>query len=633
MICFSKLYKILIIFTSLLAHSLFAQWPALPAPNVSVSASPGNEHNYHACSDGFSGSIIVWEDDKAADNDIYVQRISNNASTLWANGGASVCVRAGHQHGPKITNVGNGSAIICWRDSRNGNNDIYAQYVNSGGVMQWTENGIAICTSNNDQDNFQIIADNSGGAIIVWEDKRNGNEDIYAQKVDAAGVVQWTANGVVICNASNNQQEPKLCSDGAGGAIITWQDKRSGTEDIYAQRINSAGIVQWTANGVVVCNSSNAQVGPSLISDSAGGAIITWEDKRSGNFDIYAQKINSSGTVLWTANGVIICNAPNVQELPKITTDGANGAIIVWEDSRSGAEDIYAQKINAAGLIQWSSNGVVICDATNMQKSPEIAAAKYGGALITWEDKRSGNEDIYCALLYSDGSTDLPANGQAVSAVSNSQKKPQIFLVGENNWIIIWEDNRNNNKDLYAQGLNPTVYSPLPVDLLFFKGVYHNNEVALSWATASECNNDCFIIERLYGDNDVDSIGRVKGNGTCNQIKYYSYTDPFPSKGLVYYRLKQKDFDGNYKYVPIITVIAEEDHKNIGLYPNPCDGKFFFSGLNAKHSIRINNNKGEIVLEAQIIPNGHQVDISDFPKGIYYVQLIEANETFKLLVE
>ncbi|MFX1452538.1 MAG: hypothetical protein ACFFCM_17000, partial [Promethearchaeota archaeon] len=139
----------------------------------------------------------------------------------------------------------------------------------------WNNNGNAICTSPGSQTQAQICSDGAGGAIITWQDSRSGNYAIYAQRITSAGNIQWTLNGVVICNASDNRWVPQICSDGAGGAIITWEDSRTGSRDIYAQRINSAGNVQWTLNGTVISNASSSQTDPQICSDGAGGAIIT----------------------------------------------------------------------------------------------------------------------------------------------------------------------------------------------------------------------------------------------------------------------------------------------------------------------------------------------------------------------
>jgi len=73
---------------------------------------------------------------------------------------------------------------------------------------------------------------------------------------------EWTTNGVSICTASGGQSYPKILSDGLGGAIITWQDSRSGNYDIYAQRVSSTGVVLWTTNGVSICTASGDQWNP-----------------------------------------------------------------------------------------------------------------------------------------------------------------------------------------------------------------------------------------------------------------------------------------------------------------------------------------------------------------------------------
>src|SRR4030042_6654231 len=115
--------------------------------------------------------------------------------------------------------------------------------------------------------------------------------------------IVWSANGTAICTAGNEQNDSQLVSDGAGGVIITWVDARSGTSDIYAQRINAVGVVQWGTNGIPICTATSVQRAPRLVSDGAGGAIITWEDNRSlyFGFNICAQRVTSTGNAQCTA--------------------------------------------------------------------------------------------------------------------------------------------------------------------------------------------------------------------------------------------------------------------------------------------------------------------------------------------
>src|SRR5262245_8077569 len=82
-----------------------------------------------------------------------------------------------------------------------------------------------------------MVPDGAGGAIIAWSDFRNGNIDIFAQHITAAGTVAggWPASGLAICTAASDQFGPRIVADGAGGAILTWMDARNGTNlDIYA---------------------------------------------------------------------------------------------------------------------------------------------------------------------------------------------------------------------------------------------------------------------------------------------------------------------------------------------------------------------------------------------------------------
>jgi hypothetical protein len=133
-----------------------------------------------------------------------------------------------------------------------------------------------------------------------WYDQFGGaNSDIYAQRINGSGAVQWTANGVTISTAAYFQRSPKIVSDGSSGAFITWHDsRRFTTTDIYAQRIDGSGAVQWTANGVAISTAAGNQVEPTIVSDGSGGAIITWQDLRGGGTsDIYASRVFSDGAL------------------------------------------------------------------------------------------------------------------------------------------------------------------------------------------------------------------------------------------------------------------------------------------------------------------------------------------------
>jgi hypothetical protein len=437
-----------------------AQWSTDSTVNNPICVAAGGQFRPVIISDGAGGAIIAWEDSRSGTSDIYAQRISAGGVVLWQANGVPICTASDDQFFPALVSDDSGGAIITWQDYRNLSiPDIYAQRVDAGGTTRWTTNGVPVCTAADEQFRPVIVTDGAGGAIIVWEDFRNGPQfDIYAQRVNAAGSVQWTADGVAISTADNDQRAPTIVADGTGGAIITWEDSRgSGIPDIYAQRINAAGSVQWAANGVPVAIAPLNQNTPTITSDGAGGAIITWWDVRGGSAsDIYAQRLNANGAAQWTANGVAICTAPSSQLVPSIVSDGAGGAIITWWDQRNSTQyDIYAQRVNAAGLVQWTTDGVPISTAPGDQYVTSLVQDDSGGAIITWQDgRRIANDDIRAQRVNSTGVVQWTPDGAAISTASGSQNRPVITTDGRGGAIIAWQDLRGTTADIYAQQVN-----------------------------------------------------------------------------------------------------------------------------------------------------------------------------------
>ena len=390
---------------------------------IAISTAPGGELPY-LVSDGAGGAVITWTDLRTGNNyDVYAQRVDATGIVLWPSEGVPICTTACNERCRDITSDGTGGAIITWSDDRSGDGcDIYAQRVDASGRVLWKANGVSVCSAEKDQGFTQVVSDGAGGAVITWADFREGNHfSIYAQRVDGSGKTLWQTDGVPVCTAPGSRL-PRVTSDGNGGVIVTWRDPRRTTNyDIYAQRIDGSGDAMWQTDGIPVCTAAGAKWWPLVISDAAGGAIITWRDYRSGtNYDIYAQRVNPSGKMLWKSNGVPVCTNTFNERYHEMTSDGAGGAIIAWYDERStGNYDIYAQRVSSSGKALWRVNGVAVCTAPEDQQYPNVTADRTGNAIITWLDLRSTtNYDVYVQRVRSNGAigpvkgrTDQPQSG------------------------------------------------------------------------------------------------------------------------------------------------------------------------------------------------------------------------------
>jgi hypothetical protein len=438
----------------LLASAAQAQWRLDGFP---ASVVPYSQEAPVIASDGAGGAIMAWVDFRNGLTDIYAQRMSPAGIPLWAADGVAVCAAGGDQYSPVITTDEAGGVVVAWYDFRNGNTDIFAQRLNGAGAPLWTVNGVGLCTDGSNQFSPVIVADGNGGVIAAWVDTRTDiSGDVYAQRVNASGLPQWTANGVPLCVSGMEQSALVIATDGAGGAIVSWQDWRAFDYDVYAQRVNSAGATQWAANGIAVLAFFSDQRAPAIVSDGAGGAIIAWEDARLvGNVDIYAQRVNGAGATLWPGAGIAACVALRTQAYIEMASDGAGGAILTWEDFRSSSTyDVYAQRIAAAGVPVWTANGVPVCtEPLWTQYSPSIASDGAGGAVIAWPDGRNGNiDDVYAQRVSGAGVPMWTADGVAVCNAAGNQFYPVVASDGVGGVIVAWYDYRSGaGAEVYAQ--------------------------------------------------------------------------------------------------------------------------------------------------------------------------------------
>ncbi|MDG6005564.1 hypothetical protein BIY37_04855 [Candidatus Brocadia sapporoensis] len=440
-----------------------AAWSSHSQENTAICTASGQQSSPQIIDDGVGGAIIAWEDARDIHFDIYVQRIDAQGNALWQKDGVPVCAAPENQKRPRMVSDGDGGAIIVWHDMRSGigNYDVYAQRIDAKGNTLWMKDGIPVCSEVKDQDSPCITSDGVGGAIIVWEDFRTNYADLYGQRINKNGETLWAKNGVLVCGVSGAQNAPEIVSDGTGGAIVVWQDFRRNYADIYAQRLDASGTMLWDKFGIAVCTAQGHESFAVAVSNGAEGAIITWVDTRNGtnNNDIFAQQIDGNGAVQWLLNGIPLCTAPGNQNYPVITTDGAGGAISAWWDMRSGDFNIFAQRIDISGCVQWEDNGTAICIESGIQNRVSIVSDNNCGAILAWNDNRGfpADFDVYAQRIDRKGMPLWKKNGVAISTASDTQCFPVLVGDGTGGAIITWQDGRQKDKnywDLYAQKIN-----------------------------------------------------------------------------------------------------------------------------------------------------------------------------------
>jgi hypothetical protein len=435
----------------------FGQWSVDPAVNTPIAVSAGDKFDTDLISDGEGGSIIAWYEYRAGGSaDVYVQKLDQNGVPQWTPEGVAVCTAPSYQLGERIATDGDGGVIVVWHDERSGSSfDIYAQRIDRDGVAQWTTNGVPIAVTGSSEEFPAIEPDGKGGAFIAW-----GRNGIHAQRVDASGTIKWTANGIPVCTAGGDHRFPKIVGDGSGGALVTWLDIRAGL-DVYLQRIDSSGVAQWAVNGVPAVTVGGTHDRPSMVSDGAGGAIVVWEDHRNPTGDIYVQRMDGSGARMWGTGGVPMTLAGGEQDFyfdgfgtnSQIVADGQGGAIVAWMDGRSGGNDVYAQRVNAAGVVQWTPDGAPVTVAPGEQWWTTLTEDGDGGAIFVWEDARNGEFDLYAQRLDAGGDPAWAIDGLPLATAAGQQRKPEMAACGNGTAVVSFWDGRNADYGIFAQNI------------------------------------------------------------------------------------------------------------------------------------------------------------------------------------
>ncbi len=337
-----------------------------------------------AASDSAGGAFVTW----LRVGHAYVTRIASTGALVPGWSSAGIDVGAASQV-PRIVADGTGGALLVWEAP-----GVVAQRVLANGSLPWGANGIDLDGGGWAPD---AVADGSGGAIVVWAPGR-------AQRVSSGGALPWGPSGAEI---SSEFDQPRAAPDGVGGVIVVVQSIGSDDQpDLVAVRLDASGVrpAGWSSSGgVSICAALRAQTEHAVVSDGAGGAIVAWRDARSfttSRTDIYAQRVRWNGSIGdgWPVNGVALCTAAGHQLAPGLAGDGAGGAIVAWQDRRSSplcvtgacGDDVYATRVSGAGQpdpafpVDGQSAGV----APGNQVSPSIARTGAGAAVVTWLDGR-----------------------------------------------------------------------------------------------------------------------------------------------------------------------------------------------------------------------------------------------------
>ena len=348
------------------------------------------------------------------------------------------------------------ASYLIWDDARDGNANIYFSRRDPLTGVWGTNVKVNTDTGTRKQENPVLSLDTSNNAYAVWQDERNGagKPDIYFSKRSAATGLWSTPNLKVNDDAGGGggkiQRNPAIASKDDGDSTAAWVDLRSNQNNIWSSTLTD-GAGSWTANKQVTDNTSALKDFPDVAMDSGGVSYAVWQDSRSGNDDIFFSTLAAGGAA-WAAN-LKISDDPGTaaQTKPRIGVDAGGNLVAAWIDARTSPARVRVARKPAAGA--WSASIEISPAPANVQ-SLALAVRPDGFAWAVWGDTRAGatNQDIW-------GSRYDPNLNTWSAAVrldddpgtSANQLNPTVAF-GPAETLLSWRDNRlSANGDTQAR--------------------------------------------------------------------------------------------------------------------------------------------------------------------------------------
>lgn len=230
--------------------------PAWPPAGLALSAASGAVGRPGIVADLAGGAIVVWGDVPADGKGVFAQHplASGAIDPAWPAGGRRICSMVNSSGSYVAATDDAGGAIVLWVDQRTvGDTRDYAHHVEATGDLDpaWPAGGTAVFRAWAGDLVPRIVPDGTGGVVAAWADTPPGgaSRDILAQHLLASGAVDpaWPATGRAVCSAPADQRNPTIVPDGSGGAVIAWEDARNGGWDVYAQGVRPDGLLDVPA--------------------------------------------------------------------------------------------------------------------------------------------------------------------------------------------------------------------------------------------------------------------------------------------------------------------------------------------------------------------------------------------------
>jgi len=380
-----------------------------------------------------------------------------------------VCDVTGEQVLPKIANARDGGTYISWFDHRSSGYAVYLQKLDSLGVKQFSPDGLLISAHPQSSSlvDYDLAVDDSNNAIIVFTDTRDGGSiNPFAYKISPAGGFLWGPNGVTLSDTTAVfQPNPKVAPTSDGGSVIVWVYS-STPNKIAMQKLSPDGVKLWGSRPVLLSGVGIENLTyPSLVRSDSGSVIMLWSGYTGsflnpGNYRLYTQKFSSAGAPVWSANPDTVYSLGRITGffVPKIFSDGNDGAFYVWQDDRNfeNKAHSYLQYFTSNGTPVYPLNGSAGSTSTSTNQFDAWMAYMplTGEAYMFWKESNDLQSQfaIYGQRFSSTGGRLWIDSGLEFKPFGSNSTINQICFASDTNVMVFFNEGIFGSADNLIRG-------------------------------------------------------------------------------------------------------------------------------------------------------------------------------------
>lgn len=297
----------------------------------------------------------------------------------------------------------------------------------------------------------------SGAVYVAWQDDRKGAMSVWFNGSDDGGLAWMTAD-TQINKGEAVASAPDVACDGANVWVV-WEDERDGelaNHNVYLNRSTDGGRT-WLEADVRLdgdVDGAAMSLAPRVVA-VGDDVYVVWFDNRDGAYDIYLQASHDGGAT-WLEEATRVDSDGEGEAYsawPRLAADGDGNVVVAWEDSRSGASDIYANVSTDGGRTFGQDARLDGGDPAGATDSflPSVALAE-GHAYVVWHDERFGRSDVLINASSDGGATWNDDAARVSSQAENivEATNPVVAAVGERVHVA-WQDDRSGGFDVFVR--------------------------------------------------------------------------------------------------------------------------------------------------------------------------------------